>query len=102
MSGVYIPGMQMPKNRAVYIAIDNGDVFIKPLGSLHWAHLDKKVVEIPDHGRPIDAVMLRHKCYQHYEDFMLGKIDGKTALLNIEKEIIDAPAIIPADKEEEA
>lgn len=62
---------------------------------------NSKPITHADHGRPIDAVMLRQKCYQHYEDFMNGKIDGKTALLNIEKEIINAPTVIPVAAEDE-
>ena len=53
------------------------------------------------HGKLIDAKELRNSCYKHYSDFIDGGIDGKTALLNIEKEIIAAPAIIPASEEGE-
>ena len=58
------------------------------------------LVYVPAHGRLIDARELRQACYQHYEDFMNGKIDGETAILNIEKEIIVAPTIIPAGEGE--
>ena len=61
---------------------------------------DCPLVPIPPHGRLVDARVLRNACYKHYSDFMDGVIDGKTALLNIEKEIIAAPTIIPASEEE--
>ena len=56
------------------------------------------LVSIPPHGGLIEKGTLLDKCYQHYEDFMWGKVDGKTALLNIEKEIKAAP-IIPAEED---
>lgn len=62
--------------------------------------LQKRVPKVP-HGRLIEKGALLGKCYQHFEDYMFGKIDGKTALLNIEKEIKAAPTIIPAELEEE-
>ena len=61
------------------------------------------LIEVPEpHGRLIEKSALLDKCYQHYEDFMMRKVDGKTALLNIEKEIKAAPIVIPTSKEGEA
>ena len=54
---------------------------------------DCPIGEIPKHEKLILARRLADACYYHYEAFMMGKIDGQTALLNIEKEIKTAPAI---------
>lgn len=95
MSGIYIPGLEIPTSGHITV------IEINCLGGvrMNGKPIENKVILVPDHGRLIEAVMLRHKCYQQYEDFMKGKIDGKTALLNIEKEIIDAPTIIPPKEE---
>lgn len=85
-----IKNMEIPKELTLYVFM------LHPDGKMDG--LPYKAIPVPPHGRLIDAVMLRHKCYQHYEDFMNGKIDGETALLNIEKEIIGASTIIPAEE----
>lgn len=95
MSGVYIPGMKMPGNRAVFIAIDNGDVFIKPLGSLHWTQLDEKAVEILDHGRLVDGDKIVEGCKD--ED---GRYISQFAAV-VGETVEAAPTVIPADKEAE-
>ena len=91
--GVYIENMEMPTSPVLFCVHPDGKVF----ADLEGGWREYKAVPVQPHRRLIDAVMLRHKCYQHYEDFMNGKIDGETALLNIEKEIIGAPTIIPAE-----
>lgn len=100
MSGIYIPGMEMPQEGcAVAMIFSDGETRVytgKPVSVIKC-----KAVPVSPHGRLIEKGALLDKCYQHYEDFMLGKVDGKTALLNIEKEIKAAPTIIPADKEEQ-
>lgn len=58
----------------------------------HW---EEYPIEPIEPGRQlVDKDDLLEKCYIHYEDYMKGKTDGKTALLNIEKEIKEAPAIV--------
>lgn len=101
--GVYIKGMEMPKDCLKCPFCLFADGYWKCL--VDGSHADFggtcrpqncPLVEIPPHGRLIEKGVLLYKCYQHFEDFMLGKVDGKTALLNIEKEIKAAPTIIPA------
>lgn len=48
---------------------------------------EKCLMEIPPQKRLIDKDVLYDACYKHFEAFANGEIDGKTALLNIEREI---------------
>ena len=94
---ILIKGMEMPKHGMVINIYADGRV------SNHFDEFCETIataVPVPPHGRLIGKSALLDKCYQHYEDFMLGKVDGKTALLNIEKEIKAAPTIIPAEEGE--
>ena len=53
---IYIKGIEMPRDRGVYIAIDiDGQVYTKPLGALEWRRLEQKAVLIPPHRRLNDA-----------------------------------------------
>jgi hypothetical protein len=97
---IYIPGIKLPKDEpgafrvvVMYVGADG-----KLRAECEGTH---EVILVPEHNRLIDARKLHDKCYQHYEDYMNGKSDGKKAILNIEKEIMDAPTIIPASKEGE-
>lgn len=108
---IMIKGMNMPKNchecqlfeskyhchgcHAVPKSFNDMDMWNFVGDRPSWCPL----IELPPHGRLIDAKVFRNSCYKHYSDFIDGKIDGKTALLNIEKEIIDAPTIIEAEGE---
>ena len=98
MSGIYIPGMEMPKMLA---GIKQGDkvpyidVRIFADGSAVTSKGERpyfteyKAVPVPDHGRLIDADALRHT-YYHAPSFP-----------NLCKAINEAPTVIPASKEEE-
>ena len=105
--GIYIPGMEMPTSCAscdvcCRYYLDRGlDGLLAKICRAESRLPDCPLVPGQEHGRLIEKGALLDKCYQHYEDFMLGKVDGKTALLNIEKEIKAAPTIIPAEEEGE-
>ena len=100
--GVYIKGMEMPKDgswRSIRIYPDG--TIGRPIGFGDYALVEgAKAVPVPPHGRLIEKSALLDDCYTEYEDFMNGKIDGKTALLNIERKIKTAPTIIPAEEGE--
>ena len=108
MSDVLTKGMKMPPKGEYSATINvhgDGKAYIdfddvREMSAYTVLFAQCELVEVPPHGRLIDVRMLCEKSYRHYEGFMKGKIDGRTALLNIEKEIIDAPTIIPAEKEE--
>ena len=99
MSDILIKNMEMPTGcGAVTLQVwPDGQVEIIDADG-EWK--TSEAFPVPPHGRLIDARKLHDKCYQHYEDYMNGKLDGKKAILNIEKEIIGAPTIIPAEEGE--
>ena len=111
MSDILIKGMEIPKgcffcpfNKHLDPDTDKcvltRDAFDSTFRVIEHRRDNCPLFHVSPHGRLIDARELRQACYQHYEDFMNGKIDGETAILNIEKEIIVAPTIIPAGEGE--
>lgn len=105
MMGVYIKGMEMPKSCLnCFLSRSGCHAVLKRMRAMetgtwipaNYRHDDCPLVPVPKHGRLIEKGKTLDACYTHFEDYMNGKIDGKTALLNIEKEIKAAPTIIPA------
>ena len=88
MSGVYIPGMEMPKKK-------NGAVLIiYPDGTAAFEDgMKYNVVPVPNHGRLIDADALKQELRT------AGIVDtyGTQVLLKID----NATTIFPADKDGE-
>jgi len=81
---VLIEGMKMPKNRGVFVcvlpdgtAIIQGDIVTQTTA-----------IEIPPHGRLIDAVALKKE--SHYDDYDVCIVDAD--------DIDNAPTIIPAEE----
>ena len=97
--GLYIQNMEMPKEGQMLIIFPDGTAYVCFNGMRERLAL-AEAASVQPHGRLIDASKLHDKCYQHYEDYMNGKSDGKKAILNIEKEMMDAPTIIPAEEGE--
>lgn len=83
--GIYIEGMEMPTFRDDYVAIViYGDATIR---SVHGFVIDgATAVPVPDHGRLIDADVLRSQCDDPHWCVWMSEID-------------DSPTIIPSDKE---
>jgi hypothetical protein len=107
VSGVYIPGMQMPKDgyRQVFITAE-GKVFYYPSSPKNGV-LQFEAIAIPEHGRLIDADAFKRRMMQ-------GAIDAREDALTDEiwRRILDAakslcldvdeqPTIIPASKDKE-
>lgn len=80
---VLIKGMEIPQkpNGAVLILYPDGDCVFE--NGFHY-----KAVPVPDHGRLIDADVLRAMCDDPHWCVWMSEID-------------DSPTIIPADPEEE-
>lgn len=87
MSGIYIPGMEMPQKDEVITIFPDGTAHLHHLG-LRLNISQSKAVPVPEHGRLIDAdaVMLEGGPYE-YDEWC------KWAL----EQYQDAPTIIPAD-----
>lgn len=94
MSGIFIPGMEMP-TRCYNCKIDCGlvshiDRNIHPF----WRSEDCPLVPVPEHGDLIDYDF----CMENYE--LLHDDDGNPVYAVKMRDINRAPTIIPADKEE--
>ena len=95
MSGIYICGMEMPKNgeyKHVYI-YDTGEVTVEVCNKYEVVCGD--AVAVPDHCDLIDKNALKCEVLSHtYTD------DANKDLIMVFRDINLAPVIIPADKEE--
>lgn len=97
MSGIYIPGMKMPKlgYREIRIHHD-GNVTENPCPEYSYEEKISKAIPVPDHGRLIDADALEADIFQ------LDWRTGEEYAVGFSEQAIDkAPTIIPADKEGE-
>lgn len=96
---VLIKGMEMPTEGGEIRIFADGSVWVNAWPTRGYMRIENaSAIPVPPHGRLIEKETILDKCYQHYEDYMFGKVDGKTALLNIEKEIKTAPTIIEAEE----
>jgi len=101
MSGIYIPGMEMPKSgyKVVYIH-SNGGVFEPSNSEYVWTKL-ATAIPVPDHGRLIDADALEDMQMERCDADDDFRIKERVAGRNrIRKRILEAPTIIAADKQE--
>ena len=98
MSGIYIPGMEMPTTGIYFVSVDNTGGRDKAVATVERMLGNRDVrqivgsfelVPVPEHGRLIDADALRHT-YYHAPSFP-----------NLCKAINEAPTVIPASKEGE-
>ena len=94
MAGIYIPGMEMPINdkmepTEVCVYPNGYAIIFKERGKLQQY---AKVIPVPDHGRLIDADKVKaYMLNGHYKYRMVVSW----------QDILEAPTIIPADKEVE-
>lgn len=90
MSGIYIPSMKIPKEPGAHsirlFVREDGTASIWGLEE-YIPHEPLEVILVPDHGRLIDADVLRSLCDDPHWCVWLSEID-------------DAPTIIPADSNE--
>lgn len=113
MSGIYIPGMEMPEVGHVNMEVVKADdmYFIGPCGKDKWFQL----ISVPDHSELIE----REKLYEQAAKWEAVALDQVlkfspeedahkwrwwSAVLTersaFKFDVADAPTIIPADKEE--
>ena len=111
MSGIYIPGMEMPKSCAfcpmfddVYTRICDDDEYVCKLGVNlnYWQYAgdepkDCPLIEVPDHGGLVDANRLieiaLHLMHTAKNDDIANGVKW------LWQYILEAPTIIQADKE---
>ena len=126
MSGIYIPGMEMPKNchlclysylgrdySRMFCGIDDHYIADLQQWDKHyfWGHKDDScpIIPVPDHGRLIDADKLMAEyerdetsCDEHGREFSFSFKSGNTYCTEwfpVQQKLMDAPTIIPADKD---
>ena len=97
MSGVYIKGMEMPKDRPQLLWVyPNGKALTVQSDVDPWKEL--QAVPIPEHGRVIDADKIG---LTNFEIILCQKGNPyKNALEMLLKKIENAPTIIPAENGE--
>lgn len=97
MSGIYIPGMEIPTGTDVLtIAIDSHgklySIYVSD-GELGINPLHKSVIPVPDHGRLIDKDVMCKECRRVAEEYDGIYPDCTYCPVHL------APTIIPEDKE---
>lgn len=110
MSEIYISGMKMPTSCAsCKIKRRNGKKMVCPLCCENWDIHDPMsadyrlencpLIPVPDHGRLIDAdALMEYKSW--VVDAWSQSMSMRTEAVNV-MDIVNAPTIIPADKEGE-
>lgn len=112
MSGIYIPGMEMPKEKGAHeIKIT---LFVREDGTAglwgtetHILHEPLTLIPVPEHGRLIDESWLKDAMITTLEALIKNpKMNGQemhliAAFDTLRVMLDDAPTIIPATKEGE-
>ena len=102
MSGIYIKGMEMPKNPVLFCIHPDGKVFADLEGE--WR--EYKAVPVPPHGRLIDEAWLKDAMITTLEALKKNpKMDRQemhliAAFDTLRCMVEDAPTIIPAEEGE--
>ena len=112
MSGVYINGMEMPKNceECPVCDYEQGECLVNPGSFVKWEQRLVRqswcpLVPVPDHGRLIDADAMSEKDNDDFSAAIETAVGFATKQLMImahaqlQKAIEIQPTIIPADKE---
>lgn len=90
---ILIKGVEMPKNRGLFVVIDNGYVYVRPLGENQWEQLEEHAIELPPHGRLIDAdafIESERRLYCADCERRKGIRDGEVRIVH---DIGDAPCL---------
>ena len=111
MSGVYIKNMEMPKNCGECLLAKlspTGESLICNyiLSRVSWEEIpfDCPLIPVPEHGRLIDADTLHEELYALEYVRENEWLDGVREAQGVDAArvaLLDAPTIIPADKEGE-
>lgn len=75
MSGLYIRGVAVPRDRAIIIAIDAGDVWIRTAGCPHWAHHDAFSIELVHTEQILRVLKTERECVSRDCDRNCGACD---------------------------
>ena len=98
MSGIYIPGMEMPEKESLIITITtDGKCYANIWDAALGVNLLGNATSVPDHGRLGDLDALKEKAVMRSEK--CGCLVNVTDFVISAYDIENAPTIIPADKE---
>lgn len=108
MSGVYISGLEMPTGCGVTVTIYADGRVVEYLGYGEKRTLGK-AIPAPDHGRLVDADALADVFRGHlamtdsfpFSQLSFAEKSRRDEQQNSLAEVLNAPTIIPADKEGE-
>ena len=103
MSGIYIRGVSIPRDRAIIIAIDAGDVWLRTAGNPHWKHSDAFAVELILTGQILRVLKTERECVSRDCDRNCGACDlslDRAEILSAYDALIDLLEA-PGDKEAE-
>lgn len=96
MSGIYICGAEMPRKKKTTLTIFPDGRVYENHGERLWGHgedcIPWKAVPVPDHGDLID----RREILKDWEEPHPLDYNGNTN----RSRVVNAPTVIPADKEE--
>lgn len=92
--GIYIKGMEMPKETPVIIQVYPEGTVRRLNGSIYKSHFE--AVSVPPHGRLIDSDELTKEMRLFIKENMLLRDDARELI----ETIADAPTIIPAEERE--
>lgn len=92
--GVYIKGMEMPKNEPMLVKI-NPDGSVSTTAKNNYRKYE--AIPVPDHGDLIDRGKLGTPAIIEEDTLWRGRVETEVFLAST---INNAPTIIPADKED--
>lgn len=99
--GLYIPELSIPSANTVWIVVSSdGHVQFDANDGLGWQDAAQPAVNIPPHGRLIDADAFVNKHFGHEylsKAMIATREEMGIALVNIPLVINNAPTVIPAE-----
>lgn len=86
MSGIYIPGVEMPKRNFLDLRIQPNGVVYEFEGGYHLYYKTDKAMNVPDYGRLIDADeflkrAIGTKCFRGDYALMLEELVGESTTI---------------------
>ena len=91
MTGIYIPGMEMPKDGYVDIRLFSDGKAVTPTGKPPY-YCEMPIIEVPAHGRLIDSDAILFECN-------VARIQPGDSFV-LRRDIDNEPTIIPASGRE--
>jgi hypothetical protein len=115
MSGIYIPGMEMPTSCVDCVfksvtGVDRWKCRVLGVGFMSWSvgwggeetrHVNCPLVHVPPHGRLIDTLWVRDQIIKQWMNYSDDSHMYKRGMEDAYEVIRNAPTIIPTDTSKE-